>query len=81
MTSMFGFEGTRAVHIDGVGWTDGGARRVSPRLVRLIAGLVVAFVGMYGALHSFDPVSLSVGQVFFLLTTVAGVALASLGQE
>ena len=75
--SMYGFE-TTAARIDYVDDVSGSARH---QLTRIFAGALLAAIGIYGVLHTFDPVVLSVVQVFFMITTVLGVALAALSQD
>jgi hypothetical protein len=80
MMSMYGFEPRTAVHLDSGDPSDRNAFTLQGR-TRLILGAMLAVVSIYGVLHTFDPVALSVVQMFFLLTTVAGVALATLWRE
>jgi hypothetical protein len=76
---MYGFEPRTAVHLDHVDHLDRDA--ATQGVSRLIIGTMLAVVSIYGVLHTFDPVALSVVQMFFLLTTVVGVALATLWRE
>jgi len=80
MMSMYGFEPRTAVHLDQGALPNRNAFALQG-LTRLVVGTLLAVVSIYGVLHTFDPVALSVVQMFFLLTTVAGVALATLWRE
>lgn len=53
------------------------AVRPSFNASRVIIGLVVAAVALVGVVRTFDPVTLSLPQLFWLALTVAGVALAT----
>jgi hypothetical protein len=77
MMSMYGFEPRAAAHLEQTDQRD----EATQGLVRLVVGTLLAVVSIYGVLHTFDPVALSVVQMFFLLTTVVGVALATLWRE